>query len=375
MVLLEALQHRYDTTLVTGAPFDCRRLNQAYHTDVDEGRITVRVAPMPKFVRNAVAGDALRGAFFGRFVKEIGEYYDVCISAYNFFDFGSPAIQFVADFSWDDDIRRAFDPNPPGLRGTFQRPGLMRRAYLALTDLIRSGHHEPDPRGEDIVVANSRWTADLLARRLGIDARVIYPPVYAPAARDQPRINDIVMLGRISPDKRILEAIEILAQVRQRGYDFSFHIIGQLDDSGYSNQVRAKAADCDHWVRLTGGLYGEAKFDFLSRHAFALHVRRREAFGIAVAEMVKMGLVPFVPADSAPAEIVCDARLTFQDADDAVETIDRMLRQPKQIGGVRRKLKERGALFSKERFTAEVQDLVEHAMNNRTRTPPRALSE
>ena len=112
-------------------------------------------------------------------------------------------------------------------------------------------------------------------------------------------------------------------------------------------------------MRLHGGLYGDDKYAELGRHAFGLHMRRREAFGISVAEMVKMGLVPFVPAGSAPAEIVADESLCFHDADHAVEIIDRLLKDRQQIANIREKLTARGSLFSKENFVRAVRDLVE----------------
>lgn len=359
MVLLEALQTRYDTTLVTGAPFECERLNRAYGTNVDPARIKVRIAPMPAMVRHMQAGDALRGAWFGRFVRKIGPEYDLCISAYNFAGFGRPALQFVADFSWDDDIRREFDPDSPGLRGMMQKPGPARASYLWLARRIGGGKPNASARQQDIVIANSHWTAGILAERHGLRSQVIYPPVASPPPLAQPRSQDFVMLGRIVPDKRILEAIDILDRVRQRGHSFQFHIVGKLEDDAYSLQVRRKAALHAGWVRLTGGLYGEDKFDFLNRHGFALHMHKREAFGIAVAEMVKMGLVPFVPAGSAPAEIVGDPRLTFVDDDDAVHVIDTHLRRPDDLDGIREGLAGRGALFSSERFAAEALALVE----------------
>ena len=212
MALLEAFQDGCEVTLATAAPFDCARLNRACHSAADPGRIRARIAPMPKFVRDARAGDALRGAFFGRFVKSIGREFDLCIGSYNFADFGRPAIQFIADFSWDDEIRRAFDPVSPGLRGLMQRPGSARWAYLAIAGLV-GGRYDPRAHAQDTVVANSKWTADQLARCHGISASLIYPPVYAPPCDPRSsRTSDFVMLGRIAPDKRVTEAIEILAQ-------------------------------------------------------------------------------------------------------------------------------------------------------------------
>jgi glycosyltransferase involved in cell wall biosynthesis len=90
-------------------------------------------------------------------------------------------------------------------------------------------------------------------------------------------------------------------------------------------------------------------------------MQAREAFGIAVAEQVKMGLIPFVPAETAPAEIVGDPRLCFVSRDHAVEVIDGLLRRPDEHHAIRSGLAARGGLFSKERFAAEVRELLREA--------------
>ncbi len=365
MALLEAFQHEHETTLITGAPFDCARLNRAYHGHVDESRINVMIAPTPEVVRDASAGDAMRGAFFARFLKDVSKDFDICISSYNFAEFDRPAIQFVADFSWDDKIRRAYDPVSPGLRGFVQRPNPVRWAYLAAANLIRGGRHNIHAHADDVIVANSLWTANLLAQRHGLRSQVIYPPVYAPVYdADAARSNDFVMLGRISPEKRVIEAIDVLSRVRERGHQVGLHIIGPLDESAYSDQVRSRAQRQGDWVRLHGGLYGDEKFVELGHHAFGLHLRQREAFGIAVAEMIKMGLVPFVPAGGAPAEIVADERLVFQNQDHAVEVIDRVLRNQPQLASIKERQAERAKLFSTEKFVMEARKLVDSTLGN-----------
>ena len=362
MALLDALQDRHRATLVTGAPFEVERLNRACHTSVDPQKIAVMTAPMPKILARATGGDALRAAFFGRFVRRVAKDFDLCVSAYNFADFGRPGIQFVADFSWDDAMRRSFDPASPGLRGAVQRPGLVRSAYLGFCAVAAGRPMAPVHRRGDVVVANSHWTADLLKQHHGLVGPVIYPPVHTPPVGGGERSPDFVMLGRIAPDKRILEAIDILARVRERGHRFDFHVVGRLGADAYGRQVAEKARQAGDWVRLTGGLYGDEKFEFLSRHGFALHVRKREAFGIAVAEMVKAGLLPFVPGASAPAEIVGDERLCFEDADKAVAVIDAMLRRPGEIAVIRAELTKRGAMFSRQAFAKKALELIEECL-------------
>lgn len=359
LALIEMLQRDHEVTLLTCRQPDVAWLNRAYHSAVDPAKLLVELAPMPACVRTMSACDALRGAFLSRRVKRISPHFDLCIGAYNFTPFGRPAIQFIADFSWDDAYRRATDLPPPGWRGLLQRNRLLRAIYLGLCRLAAGGRGDVNGHRDDILVANSQWTADLLRSRHGLSARVIYPPVhhtsFDPAA---PRSGDFVMLGRIAPDKGVVEAIELLAQVRARGHQFNFHVIGPLDRGVYASQVRALAERHGGWVRLAGGVVGDEKFRALARHSYGLHLRKREAFGIAVAEQVKMGLIPFVFARSAPAEIVGDRRLCFDTIDDAVELIDAVLRDRAVQDQIRCGLSARGTLFSRQRFIAEAGDLL-----------------
>ena len=364
--LLESVERDCDVTLLTAGTVAWEQLNQFAGTALDPDRITVRIAPMPQAVRDAMAGDAVRGAFFARFVRSLGRRFDVCISSYNFVQFGRPAIQFIADFSWDDEIRRAYDPVSPGLRGVMQRSTPLRWAYRGATDLIAGGRFDMRTHRGDVIVANSRWTADILKQRYDLAPRVIYPPVHTPAAdKERPRSGDFVLLGRISPEKKVVEAIDLIARVRQRGHEVNLHIIGPLDGSAYSTLVIRRAHEAGAWVKLRGALYGDEKFVELGRHSFGLHMRQREAFGIVIVEMIKTGVIPFVPAHSAPAEIVEDERLCFDNEDHAVEIIDRLLRAPRQLDDIRQGLAARSEFFGTRRFATEVSALVEEQLAER----------
>lgn len=314
---------------------------------------------MPSGLKRMAAGDALRGAFMQRMCRRVGPRFDLCVSTYNFIDFGAPALQFTADFSWDDALRRRYDRDAQhGVRGLMQRQSPLRVAYLRAARLIAGGREHG--RAGDVVIANSRWTADTLERRHGMQASVIYPPVHIwpPVTAAHPRSGDFVLLGRLSPEKRVEEAIEVLRGVRARGHNVRLHIIGPLDGSAYSRRVERAARDVGPWVELHGGLYGPDKLRMLASHGFGIHMCEREAFGIAVAEMVQAGVVPFVPANSAPVEIVADERLTFRGVDDAVERIDHVLRDPDALASMRSRLSEQVKLFSAERFVNELRHLV-----------------
>lgn len=357
---IQALQQDYHVTLLTGLPPEWDRLNAAYCTQVDPERVQVREAPMPRRLKQGGAGDALRGAFFGRFCRKVGPSFDLCISAYNPVDFGRPGIQFVADMSWDASLSLRYDHAHPGLRGVFRRNRLLRSAYLASVRRIggRASGHGLGSR--DTVLANSRWISRLLEERYSVRAKVVYPPVSVPVltheASDQ--TANFLVLGRLSPEKRIEESIDILTEVRKAVQNVTLHIAGPLDDSPYAKKVQRRARDAGSWVKLHGGVYGQAKLDLIGEMAYGLHLCPAEAFGIAVAEQVKMGLIPFVPSEGGPAEIVDDKRLTFGTRAEAIEKIKAVLGDARLQKGLLHQLSNRAVQFSTDRFVTELEALV-----------------
>ena len=111
-------------------------------------------------------------------------------------------------------------------------------------------------------------------------------------------------------------------------------------------------------MELHGGLYGADKMRTLASHGFGIHLCEREAFGVAVAEMAQAGVVAFVPADSAPVEIVADKRLTFAGVSDAIECIDHVLRDADALASIRSRLNEQAKLFSAKQYVASLRQLV-----------------
>ena len=355
---IKALRGVGEVFVATGRPFDLDRLNHHCETSVRPDDFHPVVTP--QWLRRLVGHtDALRGAAFGRYLRGMARDADVCISAYNVMDFGKPAIQFIADFSFDDALRREFDPSPPGARAWAHRPGWLRRMYLGLARLIagRSGYDGRD----DWITANSQFTADVLQRRRGIVCHsVLYPPVVcdAPEVPWAQRENGFVCLGRISAEKRIERVIDIVARVRALGHDVHLHIIGPIGEDAYGRMIAAKIAEHADWCFAAGSKRGREKFQLLAKHKWAIHGREGEAFGIAIAEQVRSGCVPFVPQIGGPAEIVGEPSLCYHDEADAAAKIDALLRDDARQAQVRAHLAERAKLFTTERFMAEFRQLV-----------------
>ena len=113
---IQALKDDHSVTLITAGrvgPRDLDDLNHFYGTSLIWGDFRVAEGADAALHDEAVRpAAALRGALFQRFCRKVAPQFDVLVSAYGPCDFGVPAIHCIADFSWDEEIRRRFDPMP-----------------------------------------------------------------------------------------------------------------------------------------------------------------------------------------------------------------------------------------------------------------------
>lgn len=358
----ETLKRDFDVSIATTTQVDLGAMNEFYGTSLRAGEITFRRLSVP-LVGGIPRAAALRGALFQRALRAVAGEYDLLISAYNSCDFGVPAVQCIADFSWDDELRRrGWDLSDDGLAGAFHRDGFLRRAYLGLARMLSAPSGRDVFAGEDLIVANSTWTARILREKYGVaDVRVVHPPVTEPSVRrvTGPRNLDFACLGRISEEKRITKIFEILERVRAQGYPVRLRVVGALDDSAYSQRIRALAQQNRDWIIVEGSLSGNAKWKLLSKCGYGIHGRSGEAFGIAVAEMVKAGCITFAPADGGPAEILEHEDLLYRDDDNAVQKICKVLSRPALQASLLEHLRRHAEKFSTENFKRDFRAMVE----------------
>jgi len=358
---IEALKDQYDVTLLTTGRVDWEALNAYYGSSIQPGEVAVS---RPRIA--AALGDlpvaALRGALHQRHCRSVARDFDVLLSAYNPCDFGRPAIHRIADFAWDGEVRARYDTMPDQARRLIHRDTPLRKAYLALAGALKKPSGRDVFAGEDVIIANSRWTAGIV-REKHPRARIeiVYPPVpgQAQPAPWAEREAGFVCLGRIAHEKRIETIIEILSRVRAHGHDVHLHVIGPLDGSPYAKMIERLCVETGGWAVAEGSKAGADKEELIGRHRFAIHARKSEAFGIAVAEMVRAGCVTFVPDDGATPEIVSDGRLCYADVDDAVRKIDAVLRSEALAAELHGKMLARGRLFGVEAYQRGIRRLVE----------------
>ena len=195
----------------------------------------------------------------------------------------------------------------------------------------------------------------------GLPAATLHPPVPVPGAGlpwDE-REDVVLCVARMSPEKRLVEAVGIVRRLRERGHDLRLAICGLSADPAYRRCLERTVAAAGDWAELDLDLPREALVARMARARYGLHTMIDEHFGIAVAELVRMGCLTFVHGTGGAREIVAEPRLCFASDDEAVEQIARCLTDPDLAETLHLHLARRATLYGTERFVEGLQACCE----------------
>lgn len=355
--IAQALKNDYKISLITMGNVDFNKINTFAGTCLDKSDILVKSFSKPPFFQSRFA--ALRGYKLAEYCYENAHSYDLLISTYNVMDFGRRGIQFIADFSFNDVLRRRFHDAGSGLKKILYLPSPVRSMYIKLSEKINrlSEKHWRTNR----TIANSEWTKNVLFQYFGIESDVIYPPVPDPACLTSwdRKENGFVYLGRISPEKRIEDIIQIVRRVRDVDRSIHLHLIGPSSDSFYAKKIKNLIQINRDWLSWDGVLVGKHKYPFIEGHRYGISGRRAEPFGISLAEQAKAGCLVWVPDGGGQVEIVNHPILVYKNIDDAVSKIMKVFLSCSLRDELRRHLSARVKLFSIEAFISQVKWLTD----------------
>jgi glycosyltransferase involved in cell wall biosynthesis len=299
----------------------------------------------------------LRSSLLMRYTRRVIDDFDVIVGVHNETDYGRRGIQYVHYPAY-------LRPRPAVDLRWYHRYAPLLNGYYAAVD--RLADFSLERMKANLTLANSHWTAARIRSFLGIDAVTLYPPVLAPAtsAPWHDRRRGFVAMGRISPEKEYERVMRILARVRTHAPDITLTVIGTWDTKtlGYYKGLVALAAALDpggKWITFRRDLTREEVQIVLATTRYGIHGMREEHFGMAPAEMVRAGMIVWVPDGGGQVEIVGDApRLRFVTDEEAVDAILSVINDPHEETRLREHLGGQGERFSTERFTAAVRDLV-----------------
>ena len=369
--MLQALVRDYDVTLLCWRPPELDAMNRFFGTSVQAGDL--KAINVPALFRRIVELDPDSGSIQDwcvllRRCKRLQHRFDLVLGTELEADYGVPGIQYI---HW------------PGMT-SFYRPAESvsdRRWWKRSAALIR-GELRPwmlladfsfDRMRQNLTLTSSDWVGDLVRQAYGVETLTVYPPAggnFSHIPWEQ-RQDGFVSIGRLSRNKRIEWTIETLSQVRARQPDIKLHIAGSLDTAprsrAYRRELVALVRSHSDWVQLHENLSHDGLLELLARNRYGIHANTEEHFGIAVAEMLLAGCIPFVYYKGGPVEIIGhQPHLMYSSADDATEKILGMVSDRAQQKISLTRLAARAELFSAERFMRDVRAIVARELTRRT---------
>lgn len=168
-------------------------------------------------------------------------------------------------------------------------------------------------------ICNSKWTKTIFQKEYKVSNDIYLNFIYFTYMLKNPivenyqafkkRNNSFVILGRVSKDKNIYEAIKVFKKINAKfNYKYTLQIIGPVDDNKYYKKCLGIS---DNKIIFTGFLNEENKRKILLNSKYALHLFKNEHFGIAPAEMQNYGIIVFVYKGGGILEIIDNKYQTF----------------------------------------------------------------
>jgi glycosyltransferase involved in cell wall biosynthesis len=356
---LQALKDTYDVTLISSGDITFDMLNRCFGSSFTPRDFSIIALPIPPLFKKSFS--ALRTYKLSRFVKKVAPTFDLMVSTDNVMDFGRPGIQLIMDFTFDDKLRKKYDV--AAQESFVHRKSFFRTMYLALGTLL-SGTKESGWK-QNTTVAVSDWIGEKMKKEYGVDCVTVYPSVSTefPNVPFENREKSFLVIARLSPEKEIDKVIRILSRVHE-SFDIKLHIVGRIDNEAYGEYIKGLCKENSSWCSYEGTKFGQEKLQFVSNQQFAISGRTNEPWGIGVAEMVKAGCIVFVPNGGGQTEITNDMRLQYDNEDDAVEKISRVLQDAKLQSELREHLSQQAALFSNNHFQEGIANIVLECLTN-----------
>jgi glycosyltransferase involved in cell wall biosynthesis len=353
MWLIEALKENYNLSLITRGNFHLDKLNLIAGTDVKTNEIKVINTQLKVTLKTNIFG-RIWNALYLRMCRFFATDYDLCITGSQTINWGRKAIHILSDAEWNEELKITF--------GCTQEPkSFLFKIYNWGAKMIEG--HPNHLLSNDLYIANSKWTARVSSPYINTKIRVVYPPVqpikYTFAATR--KNNSFLYIGRISPEKRIELAIDILKKIRSIHSNLTLHIAGEIENSAYSRFIM-ELCNKEDWIFLHGALYGGKKTEILHSCQFYINARASEPFGISTVEAIQSGIIPFAFNDGGQTEIIKNHKLLFSNKDEAHEKISAVLMdkdsQDKILFGLQKQAEEFSSLIFSRHMLMTINEIT-----------------
>lgn len=213
---------------------------------------------------------------------------------------------------------------------------------------ILNKYPQPELHQTDKILYNSDFTKSKSKK----DGIVVYPPVKDDFkdVKWKEKKNRAIIAGRIAPDKKTIEAIEIMENT-----ELDLLVAGISQNKEYLDKVQERAEHKD-WLEIKTNLTKKNLNKEIEDSKIGINCSREEDFGISVVEYMKANTIPIVYNNGGPKEIVQYDQFKYEDVDEASQKIRDNLSTPESCLN---KIKKLSDSYSEEKFKEDVLRQIE----------------
>jgi glycosyltransferase involved in cell wall biosynthesis len=211
--------------------------------------------------------------------------------------------------------------------------------------------------GPDVFVANSRHVAERIERYYGRSSEIVHPPVDVDHFLGLSRVpaDYYLAFGRVVPYKRVDLAVAACARLGR--------VLEVAGDGRALDALRAEAGDAAIFL----GKVSDAERDRLLSGARALLFPGEEDFGIIPVEAQAAGVPVIAHGVGGAAESVVDRRTGVLFAEQSVAGLAAAIERFEELELEEEDVRENARRFGRERFRAEMADVIERASRTKRR--------
>jgi glycosyltransferase involved in cell wall biosynthesis len=181
-----------------------------------------------------------------------------------------------------------------------------------------------------VTLTNSKWSLRQLNKTYTIKSkRVVYPTFAIPKLKKTTykqfcnRLDNFIILGRVSNDKNIIEGIKFFLKLNEIIPKVKLHIVGPIDKD-YYNSIPSKYLNNNNVV-FHGLLSKKNRNKLLSKSKYGLNFFHSEHFGRGVLEMQKMGMIVFAKNKGGVREILFNSYQKYNNYYDLMSKIKQVI--------------------------------------------------
>jgi glycosyltransferase involved in cell wall biosynthesis len=218
------------------------------------------------------------------------------------------------------------------------------------------------------IVANSKFTQNVVERCLGKRARVINPPVASNKIimrlNRRKRKNMVITISRF----RSAKGLEIIPEIASYAKDCEFAVVGIVDKESKRCLKEISEESERLGVQNRVQVFKNKSYSFtlaaLSTAKVFLHTQSTEAFGMSIVESMAAGCVPIVPRTGGPWIDILDRQegqygFSYKSSGEAADKIKLLLSDESLRSEIAARASERAVIFDSSVFEKKLLNIVE----------------